>query len=145
MTKRECGIDRPYWARSKPANLKTTFRMNYDRAIFESIAVLSGNGRSGRHLAACDIAVICLPVIAWVANVSLGSGRLAQIIASLLVGSIFGNILPLTETSFGSAIAALLRMLCFREREFFGMHDRFIHCSPGGAKIGEFRFGSFAL
>jgi fructose-specific phosphotransferase system IIC component len=36
-----------------------------------------------------SIAVICLPVLAWTCNVFLGSGILGQLVAGLLVGTVF--------------------------------------------------------
>ncbi len=51
----------------------------------------SGRIRQGLHAfwVSASIAVICLPVLAWVCNVFLGSGLPGQLVAGILVGTIF--------------------------------------------------------
>ncbi len=51
----------------------------------------SGRIRQGLHAlwVSASITVICLPVLEWVCNVFLGSGLPGQLVAGILVGSIF--------------------------------------------------------
>jgi len=51
----------------------------------------SGRISKGLHSfwVSASIAVICLPVPAWISGVFLGSGVLGQLVAGLVVGSIF--------------------------------------------------------
>jgi hypothetical protein len=47
--------DPDYAARNRPANLRAIFHIKSDSAMFDSIAVLSGNGSADRVVAACGI------------------------------------------------------------------------------------------
>jgi bacteriorhodopsin len=53
----------------------------------------SQKGRIGWRLysvwVAASISVICLPVLAWTSSIFLGSGRFGQLVAGLLVVTIF--------------------------------------------------------
>ena len=68
----------------------------------------SGRISKGLHsfCVSASIAVICLPVLAWTSGVFLGSGVLGQLVAGLVVGSIF-IVQKSAKTPFGAEFGIL--------------------------------------